>query len=78
MKRCFTFLKQSKYDKRIIGYSNLKELFTWLDASFSVHPNIRSHTVGAMSMGCVIIHFCSSKQKFNTKSTTESYLFGTS
>ena len=44
MKRFITFLKQSKEDKRIIERFNLKELFTWVDASFDVHPNMQSHT----------------------------------
>ena len=37
-----------------------------------------SHTGGAISMGYVMICCRSSKQKFNTKSTTESDLVGTS
>ena len=78
MKRCITFLKQTKNDPRIIGCQNLKELFTWVDASFAVHPNMRSHTGGVMSMGRGMIHCRSSKQKLNTKSTTESELVGTS
>ena len=78
MIHCFTFLKQSKEDKRIIGCFNLKELFTWVDASCAVHQNIRSHTGGAMSMVYGMIHCCSRNQKMNAKSTTESKLVGTS
>ena len=54
----------------------MKELFTWVDASFAVHPNMQSHTGGAMSMGYGMIHCRSIKQKLNTKSITESELFG--
>ena len=78
MKRCITFLKQSKEDKRIIECFNLKSLFTWADVQFAVHPNMQSHTGLDMSMVYVIINFCSSKQKLNTESTTESDLVGTS
>jgi hypothetical protein len=76
--RCMTYLEQTKDDKRVIGCFNLNELFTWVDASFAVHPNMRSHTGGTMSMGYGMLHCRSSKQKLNTKSTTESELVGTS
>jgi hypothetical protein len=78
LKRCITYLDQTKNDPRIIGCSNLEELFTWVDASFAVHPNMRSHTGGVMSMGRGMIHCRSSKQKLNTKSSTEAELVGTS
>ena len=52
-------------------------MFTWVDASFPVHLDIQSHTGGAMSMGYIMIHCRSSKQKLNAKSTTESELVGT-
>ena len=76
MKSCIIFLKKSKDDKRIIGWFNLKELSTWLYTSFAVHQNMRSHTWGAMYMGYGMIHFRSSKQKLNGKSTIESDFFG--
>ena len=63
MRRCITCLKQSKEDKRIIGCFNLKELFSWVDASFAVHPNMRSRLGGSISIEYGIIHFRSSKQK---------------
>ena len=56
MKRCITFLKKIKGYKRIIGSFNLKEIFTWIDTSFAVHPNIQSHTGGAMYIVYVMIH----------------------
>ena len=51
MKRCITFLKQSKEDKRIIEWSNLKELFNWVEKLFDVHTNMQSHTGGYVSIG---------------------------
>ena len=59
MRRCTASLKKYKEDKQIIGCLNLKEFFTWVDVSFDVHPNMRSHTGGGMPMGYVIIHCCS-------------------
>ena len=49
-----------------------------MDAAFAVHPNMCSQTGGAMSFGWGLIHGRSSKQKLNTKSSTESELVGVS
>lgn len=65
-------------DVRIVGADDLGKLFTWVDASYAVHPNMRSHTGGGMSMGTGVLHAKSSKQKLNTKSSTEAELVGVS
>ena len=44
LKRVFQFVNQTKTDTRTIGADNLSELFTWIDASYAVHPNMRGHT----------------------------------
>ena len=49
----------------------MTSLFTWVDAAYAVHHNMRSHTGGTMSLGWGTIHNKSSKQKLNTKSSTE-------
>ena len=46
------------------------------DAAFAVHNNMRSHTGGTMTMGKGSIINVSTKQKLNTKSSTESELVG--
>lgn len=56
----------------MIGCDNLQDLYTWVNAAYAVHPNMRSHTGGLMSMGYGSIHTRSAKQKLNTKSSTES------
>ena len=48
----------------------------WVDASFGVHPNMRSHTGATMSMGKGSVYSMSSKQKVNTRSSTEAELVG--
>ena len=48
----------------------------WVDASFAVHPNMRGHTGGVMMMGKGAIIATSTKQKLNTRSSTESELVG--
>ena len=48
----------------------------WVDASFAVHPDMKSHTGGSMSMGKGTIYGTSTRQKLNTKSSTEGELVG--
>jgi uncharacterized protein (UPF0332 family) len=48
----------------------------WIDASFAVHPNLRSHTGATMSNGKGCLISLSSKQKLNTRSSTEAELVG--
>ena len=76
--RALTFLQQTCDDLRVIGCENLESVYTWIDAAYAVHPNMRSQTGGTFSMGWGSIHSKSSKQKLNTKSSTESELVGMS
>ena len=46
----------------------------WVDASYAVHPDMKSHTGGMMSLGKGTIYGASTRQKLNTKSSTESEL----
>jgi hypothetical protein len=48
----------------------------WVDASFAVHPDMRSHTGGVMMLGKGAIYGTSTRQKLNTKSSTEAELVG--
>ena len=63
---------------RIIGVKDFSVLQTWVDASYATHPDMRSHTGGAISLGHGVINSKSSKQKINTKSSTEAELVGAS
>ena len=49
----------------------------WIDAAFAVHPDMRGHTGGTMTMGKGSIITKSAKQKLNTSSSTEAKLVGT-
>lgn len=73
-----TFLYQTKNDVRVIGCDSLKGIFTWIDAAYAVHPNMRSQTGGIISLGWGALHAKSSKQKLNTKSSTEAEIVGVS
>ena len=46
----------------------------WVDGSFAVHPDMRSHTGGTMSLGKGSPINTSTRQKLNTKSSTETEL----
>jgi hypothetical protein len=48
----------------------------WVDASYAVHPDMKGHTGGALSLGKGIIYGTSTKQKLVTKSSTEAELVG--
>ena len=76
--RVLDYLKDTLEDVRIIGADNLDKLYMLVDASYAIHPNMRSHTGGAMSFRTGILHGKSSKQKVNTKSSTESELVAVS
>ena len=46
----------------------------WVDASFAVHPDMKSHTGGTMTIGKGSVYSTSTRQKLNTKSSTEAEL----
>jgi hypothetical protein len=48
----------------------------WVDGSYAVHPDMRSHTGAIMSLGKGSIYSTSIRQKLNTKSSTEAELVG--
>ena len=63
---------------RIIGVKDFSVLQTWVDASYATPLNMRSHTGAVLSLGHGIINSKSSKQKIDTKSSTEAELVGAS
>jgi hypothetical protein len=48
----------------------------WVDASFAVHTDMKSHTGGTLSLGKGSVYSASTQQKLNTKSSTEAELVG--
>ena len=62
----------------ILGADSLTVLKTWVDASYAVHGDMKSHTGGVISLGRGALMCKSTKQKLNTKSSTESELVGAS
>ena len=60
-------MKNTIKDKGIIGTKTLTDLYTWIDAAYAVHNNMKEHTGGAISIGYGIMHGKASKQKINVK-----------
>jgi hypothetical protein len=48
----------------------------WVDASFTVHPNMREHSGGGLYLGRGFPIVSSTKQKLNTRSSTETEIVG--
>ena len=78
LRRVLLFLLDTIDDDRVMGIEDLRVLYTWIDASYAVHPDMKSHTGGCISYGIGIIDSGSMKQKLNSKSSTESEVVGTS
>ena len=61
-----------------MGADNLSQLCTLANATYRVHPKLMIHTGGGISFGCRPVYCKSSKQKLNTKSSTEAEVVGVS
>jgi hypothetical protein len=48
----------------------------WVDSSFAVHPNMSGHSGGGLSLGRGFPIVSSTKQKLNTRSSTETEIVG--
>jgi len=53
---------------------DLRVVKWWVDGSFAVHPDMKSHTGATMTLGKGSPYSTSTRQKLNTKSSTESEL----
>ena len=70
------YIKSTNNMPLILGGNNSGVLNWYVDASFAVHPNMRGHTGGGLTMGRGFPIVSSTKQKLNTCSSTESKLVG--
>ena len=71
LKRVLEYLNGTRDLPYILGADSLEAFFSWIDAAFAVHEDMRGHTGGATSMGTGAFMVKSSKQKQNTLSSTE-------
>ena len=70
------YLRETIHLPLLIGWDK-SGVLTWsVDAAFAVHEDMQSHTGAALTMGKGALLSLSTKQKINTKSSTEAKLVG--
>jgi hypothetical protein len=74
--RCMRYLRATLNMPLTLEANDLRMVHWWIDASFAVHPDMKSHTGATMSMGKGSIYSKSTRQRLNTKSSTEAELVG--
>ena len=78
LKRLLEYLYGTYDLPLILGADDIHTLYTFVDASFAVHEDMKSHTGGVITFGRGGIACKSAKQKLVTKSSTEAELVGAS
>jgi hypothetical protein len=78
LKRVLQYLNRTVDEVLTLGADCMTTMRTWVDAAYGVHSDMKSHTGGVMSFGIGAVMCKSSKQKLNTKSSTEAELVGAS
>ena len=68
------YLKSTKNDVLTLKADDTRIIKWHVDVSFAVHNDFKSHTGGIMTLGAGAIQTVSTKQKVNTKSSTEAEL----
>jgi hypothetical protein len=76
LQRVVRYLRGTKKLALTLEADDLQVIKWWIDASFAVHKDMRSHTGGAMSLGKGAVYSTSVRQKLTTKSSTEAELVG--
>eukprot|EP00978_Attheya_sp_CCMP212_P044901 scaffold326348_cov39-Attheya_sp.AAC.1 len=76
--RLMKYLNGTKKLRLTLSAGNIRCIKWYVDASFAVHPDYKSHTGATMSFedGEGAVQSVSRKQRLNTKSSTESELVG--
>jgi hypothetical protein len=70
------YIRGTRYMPLILSANGSHILKWWVDASFAVHPNMRGHSGGGLSLGRGFPTMGSYKHKLNTRSSTESEVVG--
>jgi hypothetical protein len=74
--RVMKYLQSTLYLKLKLESDDSGIIRWWVDASYAVHPDMKGHTGGTMSMGKGSIYSIASGQKLVARSSTESELIG--
>ena len=70
------FLKATQDDVTKMSADDTQSATWMIDAAFAVHPDAKSHTGATMTLGKGVICSVSTKQKVNSRSSTEAELIG--
>jgi hypothetical protein len=76
LKRVLQYLQSAVNLTLTLSMDDLCVVKTWVDTSFAVHGDMKSHTGGIISLGRGAVYASSKNQKLNTKSSTETELVG--
>jgi hypothetical protein len=74
LKRMLNFLKSTIEDVARLSADDTQTIKWYVDAAFAVHPDFKSHTGAVMTLGGGAVQSVSTKQKVNTRSSTEAEL----
>jgi hypothetical protein len=74
--RTLKYLRGTIFIPLVLGWDGSGVLTLSADASLAIHNNMRSHAGAVLSLGQGALMSMSSKQKINTKSSTEAELVG--
>jgi hypothetical protein len=74
--RMLRYINGTRGDKLTLSADDLHVIKWYVDSSFAVHPDFKSHTGGTMTYGQGAPQTMSRKQKLNTRSSTEAELVG--
>ena len=74
--RTLKYLRGTLYMPLTLEAVDINVIKWYVDASFAVHPDMKSHTGGSMTLGKGAVYGTSTRQKINTKSSTEAELVG--
>lgn len=72
--RLVQYLRGSRHFPLTLRADDHRVVKWWVDAAFAVHADYKSQTGGAMSLGAGMVYGASTRQKINTKSSTEAEL----
>ena len=76
LKRVIKYLRETISLPLVLGADDSNTLVWSVDASFAIHMDMKSHTGAVLTLGQGAILSFSSKQKINTRSSTEVELVG--
>jgi hypothetical protein len=78
LKRMLEYLHSTLSMPFTLSIDDTREVKTCVDAAYTLHDDMKSHTGGVIMMGKGVLYAKSSKHKLNIKSSTEAELVGAS